>query len=213
MTRVLILSIIFAVLFFISNNPVFAQFYPKGKVMFEISGDYGFTLPSQDGSYNTSDGDEVPSGWFGSDVGAAIKIGYGISDRVIMCSGCEIHKREFDVLTFYNGAIYYQKYIEIPAVVRLYLSKKVYVDTGAYYGIKVGKIKQSGSLSGDNPKTKNDYGFLMGFGLLWPINERNGIDTGTKIRLGVPRIIYDNGGKVRNSLDFTFTAGYVFFYY
>jgi hypothetical protein len=204
-----------AILFIFSMvNSVFSQVSPSGNIMLEMNGEYGFTVTSKSGVYKEENGDGA-SGWFGNDIGAGMKIGYCSYNWLIVYSGFDIQKRNLYVNTLKGGfhVAYSQKYFEIPAVLRFHMFDMIYIDAGAFYGIKFGSTKESGDLSGINRRTKNDYGYLFGAGYLIPLfNENNRIDIGFRSRFGHPWAISEDGGKVKSMFDLTLNAGYALFF-
>jgi hypothetical protein len=90
-----------------------------------------------------------------------------------------------------------------------------YADFGGYYGFRIGNMKwksggQSDTLSKSD--TNDDYGVLLGFGYLIPMEENSCIDIGLKSKYCIPWSVDTPGYKASNGLSLTINVGYITYF-
>jgi hypothetical protein len=189
----------------------------KGKTMLGFQGDIGSA-----GTYG-----QVPSSMMMFDAGSAttysfgVKLGYGVTDGGMLLAGVGYAYRPLDLKLSLLGSgdlVFEQSYIDIDLGYR-FLFSYLYLDLGMYYGIRAGdmKLKGKGDVTitgnstvkdGENGVTlSNDYGFVLGLGHLFAINENVAIDLEGKLRYGFAKIYKDTDGTKLSNYAFLLSLG------
>jgi hypothetical protein len=187
----------------------------NGKMMLGVQGEYGLsTTAGEMGGIPGLEADADIGYGFGA------KLGYGVSDGIMILAGAGYSYRPLAIKFSYYGStgdlLMKQSYIDLDFGFR-FLFSALYLDLEMYYGIRSGDMtyKGSGIFSSLNGKVRdgvdahlaNDYGFILGLGHLFKINENVAIDFEGKIKWGLATVYKEDDGIKLSDQAFLLSLG------
>jgi hypothetical protein len=190
----------------------------KGKSFVGANSDLGMAYPA-----GTISSEMSQSTTFA--YGLTARFGYGIIDSGMIVAGLGYEYRPIPLK--YNDThdgkgdfVFKQSFVVIDTAWRFIFSSPVYLDLGAFYGIKTGygKYKMSGDTSNEgkithwdkSSKEINPYGLIFGFGYLVKASEHTQFDFGVKVKHELANQYEDSAWKLRSD-NVSFTIGVNYF--